>query len=429
MQGSTITHGLWEKTAPTLQPFDSIKGKNSTDVAVIGGGYTGLSAALHLAEEGTDALLLEAKDIGFGGAGRNVGLVNAGLWLMPEEVIARLGKKIGEELIRVLGASPDLVFNLIEKHGIECEGVRAGTLHCADSTAGYRALQQREAQWQERGAPVTLLDRDAATPLIGSNSFVGALLDKRAGTVQPLAYAYGLAKAAHNAGAQIYTNSPVISINRDNNKWKLQTPGGVVKANSIILAVQGYADNAFKDMQQNLIPFNYFQFATPPLPEEIRKTILPERHGAWDTNLVLSSYRMDQAGRLLVGSVGQVDNMAYALHKNWAKRSVEKIFPQVGKISFEHAWYGRIAMTTDHIPRFHILGPDFITVTSYNGRGIGPGSVFGKLMAEYIKKSSNSLIPLPVSNPEKVSMRNFRGLFYEAGARIYHTAQRRISVF
>ncbi|MBF0229112.1 MAG: FAD-binding oxidoreductase [Desulfamplus sp.] len=429
MEDKKLTHGLWEKTAPALQSFDLIRGENTTDVAIIGGGYTGLSAALHLAEEGTDVLLLEAKDIGFGGAGRNVGLVNAGLWLMPEEVIARVGKEMGEELIRVLGESPDLVFNLIEKHKIECEAVRAGTLHCADSPSGYSSLKQRESQWQERGAPVTLLDSEAAASLIGSKAFVGALLDKRAGTVQPLAYAYGLAKAAHNAGAKLYTNSPVISINRDNNVWILHTPYGMVKANAVILAVQGYADNAFKDMQQNLIPFNYFQFSTPPLPEEVSKTVLPERHAAWDNNLVLSSYRMDKAGRLLVGSVGQVDNFAYSLHKNWAERTVEKVFPQIGKVSFEHAWYGRIAMTTDHIPRFHILGPDFITVTSYNGRGIGPGSVFGKLMAQYIKKGPKTIIPLPLSNPEKVSMRNLRGLFYEAGARIYHTAQRRTDLF
>ncbi|MBF0211135.1 MAG: FAD-binding oxidoreductase [Desulfamplus sp.] len=429
MKYDDVTHGLWDKTALNAPSFDSIKGEHKADVAIIGGGYTGLSAALHLAEEGTDALLLEAQDIGFGGAGRNVGLVNAGLWLMPEDVIAKLGKEIGEELIRVLGASPDLVFRLIEKHNIDCEAVRAGTLHCADCSGGYRALEQREAQWQKRGAPVTLLKREAAAPLIGSNSFMGALLDKRAGTVQPLAYAYGLAKAAHNAGAKIYTKSPVTSISRDNNQWKLTTPNGVVKAKAVILAVQGYADNAFKDMQQNLIPFNYFQFATPPLPEDINKTILPQRHGAWDTNLVLSSYRIDKAGRLIVGSVGQVDNMGYALHKSWAQRTVAKVFPQVKNISFEHAWYGRIAMTTDHIPRFHILGPDFITVTSYNGRGIGPGSVFGKLLANSIKSGSTANIPLPLSEPSKVFMRGFRGLFYEAGARIYHTAQRRVSFF
>ncbi|MBC2705279.1 FAD-binding oxidoreductase [Desulfobacula sp.] len=429
MDNRALSHGLWDKTAPDRPSFESVRGEKVTDVAIIGGGYSGLSAALHLSQEGTQTILLEARDIGFGGAGRNVGLVNAGLWLMPSDVISELGNEIGEELIRVLGKSPDLVFDLIKKHNIECEAVRAGTLHCAHSRGGYKALQQREAQWQDRGAPVKLFNREEATPLIGSKKFHGALLDKRAGTIQPLAYAYGLSRAAKDAGANIYTNSPVLSYKRDKTCWQLTTPNGSVKAKAVILAVQGYAERAFKKMGKNLVPFNYFQFATQPLPESVLKTILPGKQGAWDTALVLSSYRLDDAGRLIVGSVGQVDNMAFNLHKKWVERSIAKVFPQIGSVSLEHAWYGRIAMTLNHIPRFHILGPDFITVTSYNGRGIGPGSVFGKLMAEYIKTGSTAGIPLPVSKPEKVPMRGFRGLFYEAGARMYHLAQRRTGLF
>jgi len=427
MEDKTLTHGLWAKTAPPLPVFNSIEGAYKTDVAIIGGGYTGLSAALHLSDDGTDALLMEAREIGFGGAGRNVGLVNAGLWLMPSDVIDRVGKDMGEELISVLGASPDLVYSLIEKHSIQCEAIRNGTLHCAHSPGGYRALQQREAQWNERGAPVSLFSREEASPLIGSDSFFGALLDKRAGTVQPLAYAYGLARAAHDAGARIHVNSPVIAINRGRNCWNLKTPEGTVSAKAVIMAVQGYADYAFGKLEQNLIPFNYFQFATSPLPEKVLNTILPGKQGAWDTGLILSSYRLDQAGRLIVGSVGQVENMAYSLHKKWAQRSLEAVFPQIENISLEHGWHGRIAMTNDHIPRFHILGPDFVSVTSYNGRGIGPGTVFGKLLADYLKEGSESIIPLPLTKPKKVFMRGLRGLFYEAGARIYHLGQHRIN--
>lgn len=429
MDSKAISHGLWEITAPRLQPFNSIQGENKTDIAIIGGGYTGLSAALHLAEEGSDAMLLEANHIGFGGAGRNVGLVNAGLWLMPGEVISELGSELGEELIRVLGASPELVFHLIEKHNIQCEAMPTGTLHCAHSKGGYRALEQREAQWQERGAPVTLLNKEEAVPMLGSTAYHGALLDKRAGTVQPLAYANGLAKAASDAGARLYTNSPVLSIKRVNDGWKLETPEATVQAKAVILAVQGYADHAFKGMANNLIPFNYFQFATAPLPEDILQTVLPGKQGAWDTNLVLSSYRLDQAGRLIVGSVGQVENWGYQVHKNWAERTIKRVFPQIGNIPLEHGWYGRIAMTPNHIPRFHILGPDFVSVTSYNGRGIGPGSLFGKLLAQYIKNSSSVCIPLPLTEPEKVFMRDLHGLYYEAGARIYHMAQRRTALF
>ncbi len=426
MHSKTFSHGLWSETAPPAPKLPSIEGEHNVDVAVIGGGYTGLSAALHLAEAGRDSIVLEAREIGFGGAGRNVGLVNAGLWLMPDDVVRIMGRPYGEHLIEVLGASPDLVFGLIEKHGIQCEAVRKGTLHCASSPGGFRALQEREAQWKRRGAPVTLLSREEAAPRIGSGSFFGALLDQRAGTIQPLAYAYGLATAAMRAGARLYQDSPVTALQRESDHWRLTTPAGEVHAKAVILATHGYPESAFKNRKKELIPFNFFQFATTPLPGNIRKTILPGGEGAWDTNLILSSFRLDRSGRLIVGSVGQVEKMGYSLHKSWVRRTIEKIFPQVGPVSLEYAWNGRIAMTVDHIPRFHLLDENLVSVSSYNGRGIGPGTVFGKLLAELVLGASPDTIPLPVSKPKYILTRNLRGLFYETGARLYHFFQRRL---
>jgi glycine/D-amino acid oxidase-like deaminating enzyme len=426
MHSQSFSHGLWSETAPPAPKLSPIEGEHRVDVAVIGGGYTGLSAALHLAEAGRDAIVLEAREIGFGGAGRNVGLVNAGLWLMPDDVVRIMGQTYGERLIDVLGASPDLVFGLIETHGIQCEAIRKGTLHCAHSPGGFRALQQREAQWKRRGAPVTLLRREEAAPKIGSDRFYGALLDRRAGTIQPLAYAYGLAQAAQSAGARLYEDSPVTALTRQSNHWRLETPAGNVSAQAVIVATHGYPAYAFKHCEKELIPFNFFQFATSPLPEKVRETILPGGEGAWDTNLILSSFRLDRSGRLIVGSVGQVEKMGYSLHKNWVERTIKKIFPQVGPVSLEYAWNGRIAMTTDHIPRFHMLDENLVSVSSYNGRGIGPGTVFGKLLAELVLGASPDTIPLPVSKPKQVLTRRLRGLFYEAGARIYHLMQRRI---
>ena len=426
MHAGSLSHGLWAETAPPAPKLTPIEGEHSTDVAVIGGGYTGMSAALHLAEAGTDVVLLEAREIGFGGAGRNVGFVNAGLWLMPDEVVRIMGQTHGERLLEVLGASPDLVFELIEKHGIHCEAVRQGSLHCAHSPGGFRELQQRESQWKRRGAPVTLLSREEAAPKIGSDSFHGALFDQRAGTIQPLAYAYGLAEAAKRAGARLHVESPVTALKRESDHWHLTTPTGQVLAKSVILATLGYPDFAFKNREKELIPFNYFQFATSPLPEDIRKTILPGGEGALDTNMILTSLRLDQSGRLLAGSVGQVENMGYSLHKSWAQRTIRKLFPQVGPISLDYAWNGRIAMTVNHIPRFHMLDENLVSVSSYNGRGIGPGTVFGKLLAELVQGASPDTIPLPVSKPEDILTRNLRGLFYETGARMYHFIQRRL---
>ena len=426
MDRKNFSHGLWAHTAPSGPALNPIEGEQSTDVAVIGGGYTGLSAALHLAETGTDTILLEAKHIGFGGAGRNVGFVNAGLWLMPDDVARIMGPKHGEHLLEVLGASPDLVFELIQKHDINCEAVRNGTLHCAHSLSGFRELQQRESQWQRRGAPVTLLSREEATPRIGSKSFYGALFDKRAGIIQPLAYAYGLAEVAKLAGARLYVDSPVTDLKKEPGYWRLTTPTGSVLAKSVIMATLGYPDFAFKERQKEIVPFNFFQFATSPLPDDVRKTILPGGEGALDTNMILSSFRLDQAGRLIVGSVGQVEKMGYFVHKNWAQRTIKKIFPQVGTISLEHAWNGQIAMTPDHIPRFHMPDENLVSVSSYNGRGIGPGTVFGKLLAGLVQGASLDTIPLPVSEPKAIRTRIFRGLFYEAGARSYHFIQRRL---
>ncbi len=418
--------GLWVTTAPDAPALDILEGHHITDVAVIGGGYTGLSAALHLAESGTDVTLLEAKEIGHGGSGRNVGLVNAGLWMFPDDVVKVMGPDNGERLLSILGNSPDLVFGLISKHGIQCEAIRKGTLHCAHSPGGFDQLKNREAQWKRRGAPVTLLDQGAAAPKIGSQAFHGALLDKRAGTVQPLAYAYGLARSAVKAGAQLFCGSPVTTFERRQGRWHLSTPKGNIIARSVIIATGGYTEHFNPGLKQTFIPFNYFQFSTPPLPEKIRRTILPGGQGAWDTNLVLSSYRLDQDGRLVVGSVGQMDRFALGLHQQWAKRTLAKVFPQIGPVAFEHAWHGCIAMTTDHIPRFFKLDNNLVMVTNYNGRGIGPGTVFGQLMADFVLTSDENAIPLPVSSAKPIFLRNLRRFYYEAGARLYHFFQRRV---
>ncbi len=421
-----ITHGLWDVTAKARPSLKTFKGSQTTDVAIVGGGFTGLSAALHLARAKKECVMLEAKHAGFGGSGRNVGLVNAGLWLMPEDVIKLVGPRHGEQLIRILGASPELVYGIIEEYGIDCEAWHYGTLHCADSRAGLKNLEQREAQWQAQGAPVKLLSREEAAKKLGTDVYLGALLDERAGTVQPLSYTYGLANAALKEGAALYEQSPVQGLERQGNLWKLTTPQGTLTAESVILALNGYPEAAFGNQMANMVPFNYFQFATRPLPPKILETVIPGKNGAWDTNLILSSYRLDAQGRLIIGSVGSLEGMAKGINEAWAKRSVKKAFPQIDDVEFEYGWYGRIAMTTNHIPRFHILGDNMAMVTCYNGRGIGPGTVFGKLLAAYMSGGSVADIPLPVSQVRKVPARMVRGLFYEAGSRLYHSVQRRI---
>ena len=210
MRDDPRSHGLWEHSAPPAPPTANLNDRLAADVVVIGAGYTGLSAALHLAEAGASAVVLEAVEVGFGCSGRNVGLVNAGLWLMPDALISQLGEVYGVRLLELLGEAPSLVFGLIEKHAISCEVARSGTLHCAVGAKGLAELEERARQWKARGAPVHLLDQSQTAQTVGTDAYAGSLLDLRAGTIQPLAYARGLAGAAIKAGARIFTSSPVI---------------------------------------------------------------------------------------------------------------------------------------------------------------------------------------------------------------------------
>ena len=270
MKNDPLSHGLWELTAPPAPPTSTLKGEVRADVAIIGCGYTGLSTALHLAGAGAKVVALEAVEIGFGGAGRNVGLVNAGMWLAPDEIVKRLGPHYGERLLKLLGDGPSEVEALINKHGIDCELVRNGTLHCAAGQSGLAKIEERHAQWGARGAKVELLGREETARRIGVDIYAGSLLDMRAGTIQPLAYARGLASAALAAGAVIHTQSPVRSAERTGKAWRLKTDGGIVAADWIVVATDAYAEGAqWAQGKREQIRVPYFNFATRPLAPEL----------------------------------------------------------------------------------------------------------------------------------------------------------------
>ena len=207
-------------TAPEAPATTPLSDDVRADVAIVGGGYTGLSTALHLAKRGIKAVVLEAGPVGFGGAGRNVGLVNAGMWVMPDELPNVLGAVHGDRLLTLLGDAPAAVFEIVRTYNIACELRTEGTLHCAVGATGLEELKAREAQWQARRAPVRVLDSQETARRVGSNAYSGALLDLRAGTIQPLAYVRGLADAALKEGAAIHTQSPVSGVEAAPAGWR-----------------------------------------------------------------------------------------------------------------------------------------------------------------------------------------------------------------
>ncbi|MEO5689001.1 MAG: FAD-binding oxidoreductase [Burkholderiaceae bacterium] len=426
MQGDRLTHGLWEASAPAAPPAPPLTGRVAADVVVIGAGFTGLSAALHLAEGGLSVAVLEAVEIGFGASGRNVGLVNAGIWVLPEALPDRLGASCGARLLRTLGDAPSVVFELIARHAIACEQVRNGTLHCAVGASGLATLRERAAQWQRLGAPVRLLDADETAARAGTSAYAGALLDLRAGTVQPLAYARGLANAAARAGAALHGNSPVVAVEDLGSGWRVKVRGGgEVDATWVIVATNACTgpDGPWSELASELVRMPYFNMATPPLPQSLRRTILPNGEGAWDTRRILSSWRLDSAGRLVFGSIGALRGSGRTVHRDWGRRALGKLFPALAGIDFEHAWYGWIGTTADALPRFHQLARNVVSFSGYNGRGIGTGTVFGRELARLVLGQVGlDELSLPVAIVAPVAWKPAREAFVEVGAQLAHIA-------
>lgn len=426
MNGDRHSHGLWEASAPPAVSSSPLAEDINADVAIIGGGYTGCSAALHLAATGRSAVILEAQQIGFGGAGRNVGLVNAGLWVMPDDLVATLGDPYGERLLVQLGEAPDLVFDLIEHYGIECEAVRTGTLHCAVGQRGFADVTERAEQWKQRRVAVELLDARSAAQYIGSNAYSGALLDRRAGTVQPLAYVRGLAHHAARYGARIHACSPALGIEDLGTAWRVETPRGSVRARWVIVASDAYSTGPVRPIQREQVMLPYFNLATRPLDASVRASILPERQGAWDTNRIMSSFRFDAAGRLVFGSIGALRGTGMRIHQNWGFRELARIFPELGDVEFEHGWYGQIGMTSDAVPRFHSLGRNMVSISGFNGRGIAPGTTFGRDLARLaMGEVAIEDLSLPVTSRRGAPFRTVKSAFYEVGAQIAHFATSR----
>lgn len=415
----SVCDSLWRASAPAAPELTPLQGRHDVQVAIVGGGFTGLSAALHLAELGVSVAVIEAQEIGFGGSGRNVGLVNAGVWLEPDQLDKTIGADAGRTLYNTLAGAPELVFNLIEKYQIQCEAVRHGTLHAGVGKQGLAQLQRRCEQMQARGAPVQLLESAEAQARIGSTKFNSALFDPRAGTIQPLAYARGLAEAALKEGALLFDLSPVDSVQPSSDGWVINTPEGEVHAERVILATNAYSERGVKEQARKFVPIFYSQLASKPLSEAQLMKILPNAEGVWDTCTVMSSFRLDQQGRLVFGGMGGESGAL----SNWASQRVSELFPFLSKLEWEYSWSGKIAYSEDHLPHCQQLQRGLFSVAGYSGRGIGPGTVMGKELAEWFTGKRESL-SVPTTVLRDIPLRELKRLFYEVGAQTYHLGQK-----
>ncbi|HVP33619.1 MAG TPA: FAD-binding oxidoreductase [Steroidobacteraceae bacterium] len=388
---------LWAATAPAGPALAPLAGARHADVAVIGAGYTGLSAALHLAQAGRSVVVLEARALGERASGLNGGQVIPGLKADPDALEALFGPERGARLVASVGSAPDLVFELIARHAIACDAVRTGWIQPATSASALAQLAVRVEQWQRRGAAVELLAARAVAALTGSERYGGALLDRRGGTVQPLAYLRGLARAVLQAGASIFVQCPALRLRRTGREWHVDTPRGSLTAPAVIAATNAYSGGLIGALRRSVITVPSFQVATVPLAPSQRAAILPGGQAASDTWHLLRYFRLDATGRLLLGARGTFGAAPGPESCRHHYRAVREIYPQLAGVKFEYHWGGLVAMTRDHLPHLHELAPGLLAGLGYNGRGVALATLMGRLLAQRTLGMSDAELAFPVT--------------------------------
>ena len=404
---------LYAETARPAVPTPPLDGDLGVSVAVIGGGFTGLSTALHLAEQGVDVAVLEAHEPGWGASGRNGGQVNPGLKHDPDQVEKDFGPELGRRMIELSWNAPNLVFELIKRHQITCEARQSGTLRAAYHDGSADEVKASYEQGARRGMPVELLNRDGLARTTGTRRYLAALLDRRGGNVNPLGYARGLAQAAMQAGARVHSATPARRVARDNGRWRVETPGGAVRAERLVLATNGYTDAVWPGLQQTVVPVYSGIVASEPLSEDAEKAVFPLRASLYELGQVTVYYRLDAQNRVLMGGRCRQRHLEGPDGMRFLMRYTERLWPQLKGIRFTHGWNGQLAVTTDHYPHLHEPAPGVIAGLGYNGRGVAMSTAMGRELARRILGAAPAEIDMPFTDLKPIP---FHGLWRTAVA-------------
>jgi len=392
-----IANSLWTATANRTTDYPALKGRHRADVTVVGAGFTGLSAALHLAETGARVTLLDAQHPGWGASGRNGGQVNVGLKDGPSAIKAKFGAEWGARMLRMAGEAGDLVFDLIERHAIDCDAARPGWLRAAHRPGTLRQLQALAADWDDHGGGMAVLDRDAMARRCGTGAYLGGVIDWRGGVLHPLNYALGLAAAAETQGAQICGDSPAQDIRPDGTGYLVTTPQGAVRTDTVLLCTNAYSGDLARRLARSVLPVRSVQVATAPLSDNLRHAILPEGNALSDTRRLLLYFRKDAQGRFLMGGRGTYNDGSTRRQIDRLKRVAVELYPQLAGVEWQHAWGGFVALTRDHYPHLHEMSPGVMTGLGYNGRGVAIATAMGRVLARWAAGAHRDELDFPVT--------------------------------
>jgi gamma-glutamylputrescine oxidase len=371
----------YEATQRVSLTTHPLPGDLAVDVAIIGGGITGVSAALHLAERGYNVALLEAEHIGWGASGRNGGQVLPGFGASQMKIKSLVGATKSQKLWNMSLEAVDLLHAQIQRFNIPCDPV-TGYLHAALKPRHVRELEETQAELAELGAPVgELLKGDDLRARLASPRYLAALTDSIAGHIHPLNYTLGLAAAAQAAGAQLYSQTRVTRV-EPGATVKLHTARGTVSASFLLLSGGAYLGDLMRPIAGYIMPVGTYIIATEPRADIA--TLIPGNEAVSDLNFVLDYYRRSAGNRMLFGGRVSYSTLPPPSLKASMLKRAQRVFPQLHNARVEYLWGGNVDITQNRAPHFGKLTPNILFTHGFSGHGVALTGLAGKVAAEAI---------------------------------------------
>lgn len=371
-------------TAKGLQNHPTLQGETEADVCVIGGGYTGLSAALHLAERGYSVALLEANKVGWGASGRNGGHVGTGQRVDQDTLEAKVGMERAKALWNMGIEAVQTVKDLVAKHNIDCD-LKHGNIHVTHRPGDADEYRQEVEHLSKYYGyqHLRFIDQEETHHLVGSNNYACGTYDSFACHLHPLNYALGLAKAATTAGVKIYENSRVTEYSKSANPI-VKTDQGQVKCKFVILGCNGYLGKLEPRMAGKIMPINNFVLATEPLSDAQCRELIREDTSVADALFVINYWKLSADNRLLFGGGENYTSRFPKDLKSFVRKYMLRVYPQLENTKIDYAWGGTLAITLNRMPHFGRLEDNVFYAQGYSGHGVPTATMAGKLLAEAV---------------------------------------------
>ena len=367
--------------APERPP---VRGDVRADVCVVGAGYSGLSAALHLAERGFEVVVVEGARVGWGASGRNGGQIVNGLNAGLDRIERRYGGAAADFVGSMLQEGAGIIRALVAEHGIDCD-LKDGNLYAALDARQMRGLEAKQALWRRHGMDDhELLDREALRAHVGSELYFGGMLDRTGGHLHPLNLALGEAAALEGLGGTIHELSPATALDTDAARPVVTTPEGTVTCRTLVLCGNAYLGEVSRALAPRVMPVSTQMMATEPLDEGLARSLLPGDGCVEDVRYILDYYRLSADRRLLFGGGTVYGGRDPRDIEAKLRRNLDRVFPELASVRIEHAWSGNFALSFSRVPQLGRLGDNTYFAHGYSGHGVTGSHTFGRILAEAI---------------------------------------------